>query len=110
MSGGVRPVALITGGTRGIGLAIAKRLREGGYDIAVNGTRPESEVAERLAAELEGGSGDVVYCPGSVGSAEDRGGKLERLPCPLEERRTVHSREEGRGGVKEVETYGSEDR
>jgi len=79
MSGGVRPVALITGGTRGIGLAIAKRLREGGYDIAVNGTRPESEVAERLAAELEGGSGDVVYCPGSVGSAEDRASILERV-------------------------------
>jgi NAD(P)-dependent dehydrogenase (short-subunit alcohol dehydrogenase family) len=33
--------ALVTGGTRGIGRAIAERLRDGGADVTVTGTRPD---------------------------------------------------------------------
>ena len=44
-------VALVTGGGRGIGLAIVRKLAERGYDIAIN-YRVSREAAETAAAEL----------------------------------------------------------
>ena len=37
----MRRVALITGGSRGIGLGIAKELAQNNFDLAINGTRDE---------------------------------------------------------------------
>jgi len=45
--------ALITGGSRGIGLAVANRLAADGYRVAVN-YRDSRERAEALAAEVDG--------------------------------------------------------
>lgn len=47
----MRKVALVTGGGRGIGRAIVRRLAEQGYDVAVNYHRSR-EAAEELAEEL----------------------------------------------------------
>lgn len=44
-----RPVALVTGGRRGIGAAIVLALAEGGFDVAFTG-RSEDEVAAQLVA------------------------------------------------------------
>ncbi len=66
-----KPVALITGGSRGIGRAIARRLGENGYDLAVNGVRGADQVGEVLD-ELRQTGADVVYCQGDVGSREGR--------------------------------------
>jgi 3-oxoacyl-[acyl-carrier protein] reductase len=41
-------VALVTGGTRGIGLSIARRLAGCGFDLALCGRRPEQEVVREL--------------------------------------------------------------
>ncbi len=71
-------VALITGGTRGIGLGIAHSLAAEGHRIAINGVRPEAaarEAVESLAAR----GAEVVYCQGDVGSSDDRRAILDRV-------------------------------
>src|SRR5207245_1963235 len=45
-----RPVAIVTGGTRGIGLGIARALATGGWDLALSGVRPEETVRDVVAA------------------------------------------------------------
>lgn len=64
-------VALITGGSRGIGLGVAKSLAKIGCDIVINGMRAESDVAEVLQ-ELSQIGGKVVYAQGNVGDAAGR--------------------------------------
>lgn len=65
------PVALITGGTRGIGLGIAQELARDGYQLALNGTRSEAEVSSVLS-ELRSGGAEVFYLAGDVSSGADR--------------------------------------
>lgn len=67
----MRKVALITGGTRGIGLGIAKKLAEEGIDLALNGVREESEVSEVLT-ELRKSGVRVEYFPGNIAEKADR--------------------------------------
>ncbi|MEU3862157.1 SDR family oxidoreductase [Streptomyces sp. NPDC028722] len=57
-------VALITGGARNIGLAIAVRLAAEGAAIAVNG--PDEREAEAAATALRDGGARAVACPGDV--------------------------------------------
>ena len=64
-------VALITGGSRGIGLGIARALAIEGFDLAINGMREEKLVSDTIA-ELKTHGGQVQYYPGNVGSKDDR--------------------------------------
>lgn len=73
-----RKVVLITGGSRGIGLGIARCLAAEGCDLAINGVRDESHVEEALQRLRELGA-DVLYCQGDVGRAEDRGRMLDAV-------------------------------
>ncbi|MGD9855814.1 MAG: 3-ketoacyl-ACP reductase [Planctomycetaceae bacterium] len=66
------PVALVTGGARGIGLGIARSLAAEGYTLALNGMRDETVVGETLAALRNNQSVDVMYCRGDVSIGEDR--------------------------------------
>ena len=67
----MKKVALITGGSRGIGFGIAEQLAASGFDLAINGVRKESEVQNALNALKEKGA-EVLYCQGSIALADDR--------------------------------------
>lgn len=67
----MKKVALITGGSRGIGYGIAEHLAKEGFDLAINGIRPEHLVAEALDG-LRALGAEVLYCPGDIASRNDR--------------------------------------
>jgi 3-oxoacyl-[acyl-carrier protein] reductase len=64
-------VALITGGSRGIGLGIALQLAEAGFDIAINGVREAGAITQTIE-KLKSFGGRVIYCQGNVASADAR--------------------------------------
>ena len=74
----MKKVALITGGSRGIGYGIAKHLAENGFDIAVNGIREEDSVKEILKDLRHTGS-DVLYCQGNISNTTDRKKILQQV-------------------------------
>ena len=67
----MKKTALITGGSRGIGLGIATHLAKNSFDIAINGMREESHVADVIKSLRDIGA-DVIYCQGDVSSSADR--------------------------------------
>ncbi len=67
----MKKVAFITGGSRGIGYGIADHLAQNGFDIAVNGVRPEESVSDVLHCLRDKGA-DVLYCQGDISSTADR--------------------------------------
>ncbi len=74
----MKKTALITGGSRGIGLGIAKRLAYDGYNLAINGIRDESRVGEILDELRETGT-EVIYCRGDIASKKARVGIVDRI-------------------------------
>ncbi|QIP15372.1 3-ketoacyl-ACP reductase [Spirosoma aureum] len=73
-----RPVAFITGGSRGIGYGIAEHLAKAGFDLAINGVRPEDAVRDALDALRNRGS-DVLYCQGDIASSEARQAMMQSI-------------------------------
>jgi len=69
-------IALVTGGSRGIGFGIAEKLAAEKWDLVINGVREEAAVAEPLA-KLRAQGVRVGYARGDVGSAEGRAAILK---------------------------------
>jgi 3-oxoacyl-[acyl-carrier protein] reductase len=67
-----RPVAIVTGGTRGIGLGIARALAAGGWNLALCGMRPPDAVRDVLN-ELESAGATVIYQALDVARTSDHG-------------------------------------
>lgn len=63
--------AIVTGGGRGIGLAVTARLTQAGYRCFLIGQSPEERYREALD-RLRGQGASIQYFQGSIASAEDR--------------------------------------
>ena len=74
----MKKVALVTGGSRGIGLGIARELITLGFDVAINGVRAESAVID-VVTSLRSGGADVVYCQGDLASSDDRKNIIQKI-------------------------------
>ena len=74
----MKKVALITGGTRGIGLGIAQNLALKGYSLALNGLRDENDV-NPIIADLQNKGVEVIYCQGNIGDSNDRESIIESI-------------------------------
>jgi 3-oxoacyl-[acyl-carrier protein] reductase len=71
-------VALITGGSRGIGFGVATELSKNGFDLAINGMRSAADV-EDVVSKLKEIGNDVIYCRGDISSAADRDDMLQQI-------------------------------
>jgi NAD(P)-dependent dehydrogenase (short-subunit alcohol dehydrogenase family) len=74
----VTRVALVTGGTRGIGLGIARALAADGYDLALCGKRDEREAARALD-EVRAPGRDVLYVRADVSERGDRAALVDAV-------------------------------
>lgn len=62
---------MVTGGSRGIGFGIAEKLADEGWQVVINGMRPEEGVTDVLEALRKKGV-KAAYARGDVGSPEGR--------------------------------------
>lgn len=67
----MKEVAVITGGTRGIGLGIARSLADSGCNLVLNGMRAEAEITD-VMEDLASKNIQVKYVQGSVGDSDAR--------------------------------------
>ena len=74
----MKQVALVTGGSRGIGYGIVKNLAAHGFDIAINGVRPEDVVGDVIKS-IKGLGVDVIYCQGNIALQDDRKKILQQV-------------------------------
>ena len=74
----MKKTALITGGSRGIGLGIAIQLAKAGIDLAINGVRPKEEV-EDVLQKIEELGVNVIYCWGDISKDKERDDILKRV-------------------------------
>lgn len=73
-----RRVAVVTGGTRNLGLAISRRLARDGYDLVVGYHRDEATAAV-ARAELEALGAHVTLCAGDISAEEGLDGVFDAV-------------------------------
>ncbi|OPZ70916.1 MAG: 3-oxoacyl-(acyl-carrier-protein) reductase FabG [bacterium ADurb.Bin478] len=71
-----RPVALVTGGARGIGRGIAENLAENGYDVVIDDVH---ENAQEALSALEKRGAKALYLRADITAAEERKRIIEEI-------------------------------
>ena len=74
----MKKVALITGGSRGIGFGVARAMAAEGFHLAINGMRPETQVGGAIE-ELKSLGAEVLYCQGDIASREARDAMVDAI-------------------------------
>ena len=74
----MKRTALVTGGSRGIGLGIAMELAREGIDLAINGIRPEEKVTDVLE-KLRAFGIRAIYCQGDISRKDARESVLAKV-------------------------------
>lgn len=74
----MKKIALVTGGSRGIGAGIARALVHEGFTVAITGRRPEAEVDSYLS-ELRSVQTDCIYIQADVSDHDSRSRLIETL-------------------------------
>jgi NAD(P)-dependent dehydrogenase (short-subunit alcohol dehydrogenase family) len=77
----MKRIALITGGSRGIGFGIASALAKEGFDLAICGVREEAAATEALA-KLRASGREVFYVQADISKTADR----QKLIAAIRER------------------------
>lgn len=73
-----KKVALVTGGSRGIGAAIVKQLYKDGYCVIAASRGPLSESASEDFISLVESTSDISYIEGDIGKSDDRRNIVEK--------------------------------
>jgi 3-oxoacyl-[acyl-carrier protein] reductase len=74
----MKRVALITGGSRGIGFGIAEQLAQNDFNLAINGIRSSNEVEDAIK-KLNDFGNEVIYCQGNIAESRDRENILQQV-------------------------------
>lgn len=74
----MRRVALVTGGSRGIGFGVARALAQAGFDLVINGRREAAEVTDAIT-ELQALGARVRYCRADVAGLADHARMLNEI-------------------------------
>lgn len=77
-----RKTAVVTGGSRGIGAAIADRLARDGARVVIT-CKDDFENAERVVSGIARAGGEAVSLPGDVTSSEEVSALLQRVEKDL---------------------------
>ena len=99
-------VALVTGGTRGIGLAIVDRLKQDGFKVAA-GYAGNEDAAKKAAAEhgvmiVKGNVGDFADATRAVKEVEAELGPIDVLVNKRRHHPRRHAAQDDAGAVNEV--------
>ena len=79
MSAKARPVAIVTGGRRGIGLGVVRALAADGFDIAVTGIGDPDAASDAMIADLNANGARAIYLKADLADIENHAATVSEI-------------------------------